>query len=42
VAQSVAANGEWAVGVDGGHATLWRLDDAILARALSAKEPKHR
>jgi probable HAF family extracellular repeat protein len=42
VAQSVAANGEWAVGVDEGHATLWRLDDAILARALAAKEPKHR
>jgi probable HAF family extracellular repeat protein len=40
VAQSVTANGEWAVGVDGGHATLWRLDDAFLARAFAATEPK--
>jgi len=41
VAQSVTANGEWAVGVDGGHATLWHLDDALLARAPVAKEPTH-
>lgn len=26
VAQSVSANGEWAAGVDGGHATVWRLN----------------
>ena len=40
VAQSVTANGEWAVGVDGGHATLWRLDDVMLTRPSVAKEPK--
>jgi len=26
VARSVSPNGEWAAGVDGGHATLWRLN----------------
>jgi probable HAF family extracellular repeat protein len=39
IAQSVTSNGEWAVGVDGGHAMLWRLDDAMLARPSVTKEP---
>jgi hypothetical protein len=40
VAQSITANGEWAVGVDGGHAALWRLDDAMVTRPPVVKEPK--
>ena len=40
IAQSITANGEWAVGVDGGHAALWRLDDAMVSRPPVVKEPK--